>query len=95
MLILLYTTAAYAAIDWHDFVIVETVEFTQDDEKLNLPPPMSLSELENMSLEQKKLAAMAETTQQFEDVQVNDEMEVRMGLYYTLPYLTSGFALVT
>jgi hypothetical protein len=22
-------------------------------------------------------------------------MEVRMGLYYTLPYLTSGFALVT
>jgi hypothetical protein len=48
-----------------------------------------------MSLEQKKLAAMAETTQQFEDVQVNDEMEVRMGLYYTLPYLTSGFALVT
>jgi hypothetical protein len=22
-------------------------------------------------------------------------MEVRMGLYYTLPYLTSGFALIT
>jgi len=92
MLILLHTTAAYAAIDWHDFVIVETVEFTQDDEKLNLPPPMSLSELENMSLEQKKLAAMAETTQQFEDVQVNDEMEVRMG--YTIRYLTLDLVLL-
>ncbi|CAM0135608.1 SF3a splicing factor complex subunit [Umbelopsis sp. WA50703] len=69
--------AAYAAIDWHDFVIVETVEFTQDDERLNLPPPMSLSELENMSLEQKKLAAMAESTQPVEqDVQPNDEMEI-------------------
>jgi splicing factor 3A subunit 1 len=72
--------AAYAAIDWHDFVIVETVEFTQDDEKLNLPPPMSLSELENMSLEQKRLAAMAETNQQLEQTQTaNDEMEVNIG----------------
>ncbi|KAG2184239.1 hypothetical protein INT44_009254 [Umbelopsis vinacea] len=69
--------AAYAAIDWHDFVIVETVEFTQDDEKLNLPPPMSLSELENMSLEQKRLAAIAETNQQLEQTQTtNDEMEI-------------------
>jgi len=69
--------AAYAAIEWHDFVIVETVEFTQDDERLNLPPPMSLSELENMSLEQKRLAAMAESTQQMESVQeTNDEMEI-------------------
>ncbi|KAH8548712.1 Pre-mRNA splicing factor PRP21 like protein-domain-containing protein [Umbelopsis sp. PMI_123] len=69
--------AAYASIDWHDFVIVETVEFTQDDEKLNLPPPMSLSELENMSLEQKRLAAMAESNQQLEETQAaNDEMEI-------------------
>ncbi|CAO3611281.1 unnamed protein product [Mucor fragilis] len=49
---------AYASIDWHDFVIVETVEFTDADEQAELPPPMSLSELENMSLAQKRLAAM-------------------------------------
>ncbi|CEP09106.1 hypothetical protein [Parasitella parasitica] len=49
---------AYASIDWHDFVIVETVEFTDADEQADLPPPMSLSELENMSLAQKRLAAM-------------------------------------
>ncbi|KAF1806424.1 Pre-mRNA splicing factor PRP21 like protein-domain-containing protein [Mucor lusitanicus] len=49
---------AYASIDWHDFVVVETVEFTDADEQAELPPPMSLSELENMSLAQKRLAAM-------------------------------------
>lgn len=38
---------------------------------------MSLSELENMSLEQKRLTAMAESTQPMEqDTQQNDEMEV-------------------
>ncbi|KAI8383019.1 Pre-mRNA splicing factor PRP21 like protein-domain-containing protein [Blakeslea trispora] len=49
---------AYASIDWHDFVVVETVEFTQADEQADLPPPMSLAELESMSLAQKRLAAM-------------------------------------
>ncbi|KAI8370651.1 Pre-mRNA splicing factor PRP21 like protein-domain-containing protein [Radiomyces spectabilis] len=53
---------AYASIDWHDFVIVETVEFTEADEQTDLPPPMSLSELENMSLAQKRFAAMPEPT---------------------------------
>ncbi|CAO3637828.1 unnamed protein product [Mucor hiemalis] len=51
---------AYASIDWHDFVIVETVEFTDVDEQSELPPPMSLSELENMSLAQKRMASMPE-----------------------------------
>lgn len=53
-----FCLVAYASIDWHDFVIVETVEFTDADEQAELPPPMSLSELENMSLAQKRLAAM-------------------------------------
>jgi splicing factor 3A subunit 1 len=53
---------AYASIDWHDFVVVETVEFTDSDEQSDLPPPMSLSELENMSLAQKRMASMPEAT---------------------------------
>lgn len=57
---LFYLIVAYASIDWHDFVIVETVEFTDLDEQSELPPPMSLSELENMSLAQKRLASMPE-----------------------------------
>lgn len=28
---------AYAAIDWHDFVVVETIKFTEADERANLP----------------------------------------------------------
>ncbi|CAB4394288.1 unnamed protein product [Rhizophagus irregularis] len=49
---------AYASIDWHDFVIVETVEFTEADETIDLPPPMSIMELENMTLAQKKMASV-------------------------------------
>lgn len=55
---LISNIVAYASIDWHDFVVVETVEFTEADELADLPAPMSLSELENMSLAQKRLAAM-------------------------------------
>ncbi|KAK9485665.1 Pre-mRNA splicing factor PRP21 like protein-domain-containing protein [Lipomyces starkeyi] len=49
---------AYAQIDWHDFVIVETIEFTSADDEVELPPPMSLSELEHASLEQKQIMSL-------------------------------------
>lgn len=67
---------AYASIDWHDFVVVETVEFTEADEQMELPPPMSLSELENMSLAQKRMNAMAETMQEEEEKAGDMEMDV-------------------
>lgn len=66
---------AYASIDWHDFVVVETIEFTEADEQMELPPPMSLSELENMSLAQKRMNAMIEPEQ--EEKSGDAEMEVR------------------
>ncbi|KAI2619678.1 Pre-mRNA splicing factor PRP21 like protein-domain-containing protein [Hypoxylon sp. NC1633] len=44
---------SYAQIDWHDFVVVETVVFNESDDQANLPPPTSLSELQYASLEQK------------------------------------------
>lgn len=50
---------AYASIDWHDFVVVETIEFTAEDERMSLPGPMSLQELERMSLAQKSMAALS------------------------------------
>lgn len=51
---------AFAEIDWQDFVVVSTVEFTEADEAglVELPPPMSISEVENMTIAQKKMAAM-------------------------------------
>ncbi|KAF7732489.1 splicing factor 3a, subunit 1 [Apophysomyces ossiformis] len=75
---------AYASIDWHDFIIVETIEFTEADEQADLQPPVSLSELENMSLAQKRMASMPEPVQEekpgdmemdIEDVDMEEEEE--------------------
>ncbi|KAG0188443.1 hypothetical protein DFQ28_004823 [Apophysomyces sp. BC1034] len=75
---------AYASIDWHDFIIVETIEFTDADEQADLQPPVSLSELENMSLAQKRMASMPEPVQEekpgdmemdIEDVDMEEEEE--------------------
>ncbi|EMC98525.1 hypothetical protein BAUCODRAFT_429022 [Baudoinia panamericana UAMH 10762] len=48
---------AYAQIDWHDFTVVETVLFTEEDDSMDLPPPTTLNDLQSASLEQK--AAMS------------------------------------
>lgn len=48
----------FAAIDWQDFVTVETIEFTQNDEQLELPPPTSVEKLKSMSMAEKRMAAM-------------------------------------
>ncbi|KAG8883112.1 SF3a splicing factor complex subunit [Tulasnella sp. 331] len=49
---------AFAEIDWHDFAIVQTIDFTAADASSELPPPMSIAEVESMTLAQKKMAAM-------------------------------------
>lgn len=36
---------AFAQIDWHDFVVVETIEFTAEDEGLQLSAPLQLDQL--------------------------------------------------
>lgn len=47
----------YAQIDWHDFVVVETVMFDERDENAELPAPTTVNDLQSASLEQK--AAMS------------------------------------
>ena len=49
---------AFAAIDWQDFVVVETIEFTQQDVELDLPPPTSSDKLKSMSMAEKRMASM-------------------------------------
>lgn len=44
---------SYAQIDWHDFVVVETVLFTEADDQAVLPAPTQLNDLQFASLEQK------------------------------------------
>jgi splicing factor 3A subunit 1 len=45
----------FAQIDWHDFIVVATIEFTTADDAMELPPPTSLTDLEYATLEQKRL----------------------------------------
>ena len=49
---------AFAEIDWHDYAIVQTIEFTTADANSELPPPMSMDEMISRTLVQKKMAAM-------------------------------------
>ncbi|KAG4085680.1 hypothetical protein H8356DRAFT_1282692 [Neocallimastix lanati (nom. inval.)] len=73
---------AYASIDWHDFVIVDTIEFTEADESMDLPPPMSLSELQHMSLIQKKANIIStnelakKEEEQAGDMDMDEEMDM-------------------
>ncbi|ODO08883.1 splicing factor 3A subunit 1 [Cryptococcus wingfieldii CBS 7118] len=70
---------AMAAIDWQDFVTVETIEFTQADEALELPPPTSIQKLKSMSLAEKRMAAMVMEETGAGPTQANgqqDEMEI-------------------
>ncbi|KAK7310768.1 hypothetical protein RJT34_08481 [Clitoria ternatea] len=55
-----------AMIDWHDFVVVETMDFA-DDEDEELPPPMTIEEV----IRRSKVSAMEEDT-------VEPEKEVEM-----------------
>lgn len=63
-------SVAFAEIDWHDYAVVQTIEFTAADAASELPPPMSVQEVENMTLAQKRMAAMImETTAEEIEVQ--------------------------
>ena len=58
---------AYAQVDWHDFVVVETVLFDEADDQAELPPPTSLSDLQSASLEQKAAMRVAPSSMRIEE----------------------------
>ncbi|TEA19886.1 Sorting nexin-3 [Colletotrichum sidae] len=49
----------FARIDWSDFVVVETIVFTDADDHANLPPPTNLSDLQYASLEERNKASIS------------------------------------
>ncbi|XP_022725443.1 probable splicing factor 3A subunit 1 [Durio zibethinus] len=61
--------AQMAMIDWHDFVVVETIDFA-DDEDEDLPPPMTVEEV----IRRSKISAMEED----EIVEPGKEVEMEM-----------------
>ncbi|RMZ85928.1 hypothetical protein DV736_g6519, partial [Chaetothyriales sp. CBS 134916] len=81
----------YAQIDWHDFVVVETVLFTDADDHAELPPPTTLNDLQSASLEQKAMMSLARPDMRIEEAMPTDDMA---GYAYTDPYHvphTSGY----
>lgn len=62
----------YAQIDWHDFVVVETVVFTEVDDQAQLPPPTSLSELQFASLDQKAMMSVSSHNMRIEEAMPED-----------------------
>ena len=55
---------------------METIEFLEADERAILPPPMSLEELESMTLEQRKSLLNFETPKVDDNHVEMDDMEV-------------------
>ncbi len=63
----------YAQIDWHDFVVVETVLFEDADDQADLPPPTSLNDLQSASLEQKGAMSLQPHDRRIEEAMPTDE----------------------
>ncbi|KAK4102793.1 hypothetical protein N658DRAFT_494843 [Parathielavia hyrcaniae] len=66
----------FARVDWNDFVVVETIVFTEADDQANLPPPTTLNDLQYASLEEKNKVSVSSTLRieeafPFEDTSYN------------------------
>lgn len=67
---------AYAQIDWHDFVVVETVDF-QPHEQGNFPPPTTPEELGARILIQERYEKFGESEEVEMEVESEDEEDER------------------
>uniref|UniRef100_UPI00358F1148 splicing factor 3A subunit 1-like n=1 Tax=Myxine glutinosa TaxID=7769 RepID=UPI00358F1148 len=65
---------AFAQIDWHDFVVVETVDF-QPHEQGHFPPPTTPDELGARILAQERYEKFGESEEVEMEVESEDEME--------------------
>nr|KAK5441201.1 SF3a splicing factor complex subunit [Exophiala xenobiotica] len=77
---------AYAQVDWHDFVVVETVLFTEADDQTDLPPPTTLNDLQSASLEQKAMMSLARPDMRIEEAMPTSDMDYAYGGGYADPY---------
>jgi len=66
----------FASVDWSDFVVVETIVFSESDDHANLPAPTTLNDLQYASLEEKNKMSISsnlriEEAFPFEDTSYN------------------------
>ena len=65
---------SYAQIDWHDFTVVETIQFTDLDTTETLGIPKTLNDLQSSSLEQKAMMSLARPDMRIEEAMPTDDM---------------------
>lgn len=82
----------YAQIDWHDFVLVETILFEEADDQADLPPPTSLNDLQCASLEQKAAMSLQPHDRRIEEAMPTSEdydlfyhNQTQQALAYAMP----------
>ncbi|XP_015757556.1 PREDICTED: splicing factor 3A subunit 1-like [Acropora digitifera] len=68
---------AFAQVDWHDFVVVETVDF-KDNEAANLPPPVSKEQLGARVLAQERYEQIQDEGGNPDDMEVNMDVEMEL-----------------
>jgi splicing factor 3A subunit 1 len=49
---------AFGQIDWDDFAVVQTIEFTSTDQSIDLPPPTTVQAMQMLNLNERRMAAM-------------------------------------
>lgn len=76
--------AEFARIDWGDFVIVETVTFSDADENANLPPPTTLGDLQYASLEDRNNASIG-ANMRIEEAMPGEEDDLQNGVTEAAP----------
>ena len=69
----------YTQIEWHDFVIVETITFTDADEQADFPAPTSLNDLQSASLEQKAAMSLQPAHMRIEEAMPTADMAYYAG----------------
>jgi splicing factor 3A subunit 1 len=69
----------FQQIDWQDFVVVESVLFTEADDQQDLPPPTSLNDLQSASLEQKAAMSLQPAHMRIEEAMPTEDMYMGYG----------------
>lgn len=68
---------AFAQIDWDDFAVVQTIEFTSTDQTIDLPPPTTVQAMQMLNLNERRMAAMIveENVQRGQDAPTQPEAQ--------------------
>ena len=62
----------FSRIEWNDFQLIDTIDFSAEDDTAELAPPIMLNELKGMSMAQKSAASLVPESRRLEETMVWD-----------------------